>query len=107
MLSESIERLKRDVRAAAVNLSEQEARYLVDAYYAIQEHRIEAQGQVRALNESEEPHAVLSWLFDQHYTIEREIAKALDTYSDSQEPGRWARSIVGIGPVLSAGLLAH
>jgi transposase len=40
-------------------------------------------------------------------TVEREIRKALDLYSDEHVPGVWAKSIIGIGPVIAAGLLAH
>lgn len=99
--------LRRDLREAAQQLGEREARHLVDAYYALQGHRIKAQSQVRALNESEEPNAVLSWLYAQNETLEKEIKKALDDYSLTQEVGRWSRSITGIGPVLAAALLAH
>ena len=37
-----ITRLTRDLRAAARTLSEDEARFLVDAYYAMQRDRIRA-----------------------------------------------------------------
>jgi hypothetical protein len=104
---EALSRLTKDVRLAASDLSAQEARYLVDAYYTLQDHRIEAQNQVRALTASEEPNVLLSWLFDQHYLLEKEIGKALGTFSSSRTPGVWAMSITGIGPVIAAGLLAH
>lgn len=104
---EAILKLRRDVRDAAATLSDREARYLVDAYYTIQEHRIEAQNQVRALTASDEPNAVLGWLFDQHHTIEREIAKALGDYGDHHTAGQWAKTVTGIGPIIAAGLLAH
>ena len=103
----AVEKLRKDLREAARTLSAREARFLVDAYYMIQDQRIEAQNQVRALNESQEPHEILDWLFDQSHTLEREITKALDTYSDEHVPGRWAKSICGIGPIIAAGLLAH
>ena len=35
------------------------------------------------------------------------MARALDAYSGGPLAGRWARSIVGIGPIIAAGLLAH
>lgn len=104
---EGISKLHKDVRAASTTLTEREARYLVDAYYTIQGHRIEAQSQARALDEAEEPNEVVGWLFDQHRVLEREIQKVLDAYTDSKTPGRWAKSITGIGPIISAGLLAH
>ena len=104
---ESIKRLARDVKSAAVTLSTQEARFLVDTYYGMQDERIRADGQVRAMEKSDEPHSVLSWLSDQSTTLEGQIKRALDAYSASHPLGEWARSIVGIGPVIAAGLLAH
>jgi hypothetical protein len=62
---------------------------------------------VRALGEAEEPHAVISWLADQSSSLEKQIAGALDVYTQAHLMGSWMRSVYGIGPVLSAGLLAH
>lgn len=104
---ESVDKMRRDLRKAAVTLSDDEARFLVDSYYAMQKQRIAAAHQERALSESAEPHDVLSWLRDQNMVLEKEVAKALDTYSNSKELGRWARSHKGVGPVIAAGLLAH
>src|ERR1039457_1878717 len=104
---EAIQRLKRDLVAAAATLSTNEARYLVDAYYAIQENRKTAGNQVRALAESKEPHTVILWLFDQNEILEKQIKRALDSWTDSIPAAVWAKGIVGIGPVISAGLAAH
>lgn len=104
---ESIERLTRDLRRAAVTLSDREARFLVDAYYAMQRDRIRAGHQNRTLAANEEPHDVLTWLQAQRTTLEKQIARALDAYSDSLLIGRWARSQIGIGPIISAGLAAN
>ena len=102
-----IGRLKRDVRQAFSDLGPREARFLVDEYYTIQGHRIEAQNQVRALADSEEPNTVLEWLYAQHHTVEKEIAKVLAAYADRHVASAWAQTLLGIGPVLSAGLMAH
>lgn len=102
-----IERLSRDLKRAAVTLTPMEARFLVDAYYQMQENRKRAGNQSRALTESGEPHEVLGWLFDQSHVLEKQVARALDAYSDGHPVGQWSRSIVGIGPVIAAGLLAH
>ena len=104
---EVVRRLRRDLVKAASTLSVDEARYLVDAYYAMQEYRKAAGNQVRALAESEEPHGVIQWLFDQNTTVEKQILRALDSWTDTLPAARWAKSICGIGPVISAGLAAH
>jgi len=104
---EPVKRLSKDLKTAAITLSDQEARFLVDYYYMTQEDRKRAFNQERALAEGEEPHMVISWLAENSSTLEKQIARALDAYSNSKKIGRWARSIVGIGPIISAGLMAH
>jgi hypothetical protein len=104
---EPLTKLQKDVRMASTTMGANEARFLVDTYYALQKFRIRANNQMRALRETEEPHDTVHFFFEQFYQLEKDIAKALDTYSAAHELGRWAREIVGVGPVLAAGLLAH
>jgi hypothetical protein len=104
---EPIRRLTRDLRNAAYSLSEEEARFLVDAYYQMQRDRIRAAHQLRTLTESEEPHDVMGWLAGEREGLEGQVRRALDAYSGAQPAGVWARSITGIGPVICAGLLAN
>lgn len=104
---EPIARLRRDMVAAAKTLSEDEARFLVDAYYQMQENRIRADGQIRSMTESAEPHDLLAWLSAQDSALEGQIKRALARYAESSPLGNWALSQVGIGPVITAGLLAH
>ena len=104
---EPIQRLSRDLKVAAASLSRVEARYLVDSYYQMQQDRIRADGQILAQVGTGEPHAVLSWLGANTASLEGQIRRALGAYSSAHPVGRWAESIVGIGPVISAGLLAH
>lgn len=100
-------KLKRDVRDAAKTLGRDEARFLVDLYYQLQEHRIAQAGQTRSLVTSGEPHESLVWFSTQMEALERQAKSVLDAYSGAEPLGQWARGIVGIGPVLAAGLLAH
>ena len=100
-------RLSRDLRDAARTLTEAEARYLVDYYYQLQGDRIRAGNRSFALTESGEPHTVIAWLGQRTSTLELQIKRALDAYSDGHPVGQWARSIVGIGPVIASGLLSH
>jgi hypothetical protein len=103
----SVAHLSRDLRAAAATLSDDEARYLADAYYIMQEDRKRTKAQERAHNAAAEPSAVLSWLANQSSTLEKQITVALDRYTNAHVMGSWMRGVYGIGPVLSAGLLAH
>jgi hypothetical protein len=105
-----VARLTRDIREAALTLGDAEARFLVDAYYIIQDDRKRAFAQERALENTQpkpEPNAVIHWLADQSSTLENQIKNALDIYTTAHMMGSWMRSVYGIGPVISAGLLAH
>lgn len=104
-----IQRLTKDLATASATLSDAEARFLVDSYYAMQDARIRADGQVRSIEKAEtpEPHLVLSWLAEQNKSLENQIKRALEKYANSHPVGKWLNSIFGIGPVISAGLLAH
>src|SRR6266581_7500481 len=102
-----IGRLSRDLSEAAVNLSVQEVRFLVDLYYQMQEQRIRTNLQMSAAAKVREPNKFFVWVASQNETLENRVKRALDIYSSRNPMGEWMRSIVGIGPVISAGLLAH
>lgn len=104
---EGVTRLSRDLRAAAETLSQDEARFLVDAFYTAQDNRIRSAHQVRALAKEGEPHSVLAWKLEQDRLLEQQVGGALKRYAESQPLGRWAMSHKGIGPVIAAGLLAR
>jgi len=107
MEMEPISKLTKDLKAAARTLDVEEARYLVDQYYVLQDARIRADGQVRAMTETKEPHEVLLWLGDNAGRLEQSIKAALQKFVEAQRHGRWLLSIYGIGPVIAAGLIAH
>lgn len=110
---EPLVRLSKDLKQAAVELKEMEVRFLVDFYYIWQEARKRSENITRASKDEsgeaylDEPHSIITWMAKNTHTMENLIKGALDVYSNDQEAGIWARSITGIGPVLSAGLLAH
>ena len=98
--------LHRDLVTAAATMSTEEARFLVDLYYSWQDDRKASDSQVEQM--PKEPHGVLAWLADQSGDLEKQIVRALDSYIDARTPiGPWLKAHYGIGPVISAGLLAH
>ena len=101
----SVERLSRDLRVASKTLSDDEARFLVDAYYQMQGNRIRSNNQIRQMEE--EPHEVLGWLSTQADILEKSVRASLDVYSDAHPIGQRIRTVVGVGPVIAAGLIAH
>src|SRR5262245_27076924 len=104
-LRESVRRLTRDLVLASASMGEQEARFLVDAYYQMQEQRKRSDNQTRQMGE--EPHAVLAWLAEQSDVLEHQLKRTLDAYSSGKTVGRWMKANYGIGPVIAAGMLAH
>lgn len=102
-----VEKMSRDIAKGAVTMGEAEARFLVDAYYAMQKQRIESGNRVSALSKSEEPHEVILWLQEQSRSLEGQVKRALGKYVEAHPVGQWALSIRGIGPVIAAGLIAH
>lgn len=101
---ESIAKLTRDLRNAAATMSNDEARYLVDYYYQMQDFRKAAKNQCRGL---EEPHETIAAFGDDFEMLEKNIKGALQKYVEAQPIGKWMMSIMGIGPVIAAGLMAH
>lgn len=101
----AIVKLTKDLKKAVATMTVDEARYLVDSYYQMQENRIRADGQIRSIKD--EPHGVLNWLSENAYTIETQIAQALRYYAEAHHMGRWAMGVKGIGPIIAAGLKAH
>lgn len=106
-LPEQVIKMSRDIKKATSTMGKDEARFLVDSYYQMQENRIRAAGQIRSITDGEEPHQTLTWLFEQNKTLESQLKGALNVFVNSDSVGEWMTSIVGIGPVIAAGMLAH
>lgn len=103
----AVSRLSRDLAKSSTLLSTDEARFLVDYYYICQNDRIRFNNQERALKENEEPTTVIEWLGNQSTVLEKQITRALDKYTENHPVGKWIRSLVGFGPVLTAGFIAN
>ena len=102
-----ITRLTKDLKDSAALLLPQQVRFLVDDYYQMQGNRTRAKNQERSLNESGEPSGVIEWQARNALFQENQIKNALAAYAAGQVMGRWMLDLVGIGPVIAAGLLAH
>ncbi|MEK9171900.1 MAG: transposase [Patescibacteria group bacterium] len=99
--------LRADMKAAASELGDNEARYLVDAYYAMQKVRIHLGNQTSAAGRSNEPNRLTAYLQVQMAILEGTVKSVLDQYTQKSRVGKWMRGITGIGPVLAAGLLSQ
>lgn len=98
-------RLSTDLKEAAENLSKQEARFLVDSYYQHQKNRVSGNNRVKSM--ANEPTSLLSLLTGISDNIENVLKKTLGIYALTTEVGQWSMAQCGIGPIISAGLIAH
>lgn len=107
--AELLARLSKDVKLAGATLGKDEARFLVDLYYQIQDFRIATSGQIRSITklQTNEPHQTLAFFTHNFEQLENDIKSVLDVYTDSSKVGAWCKSICGIGPVITAGLLSY
>lgn len=102
-----IAKLTRDIRRAGAVLDRGQARYLVDLYYELQEHRIALDHQYRTATKEGEPADVVAHFAEQMRTLEGQAKGALDAWSAAHPLGDWMRAQKGVGPVIAAGFLAH
>ena len=106
-----LELLSRDLKKAATDLTASQARFFVDFHYTWQEARKSSANIVRSSAAEyageDEPNQLVAWLTDNAHRVETQIRGALGVYAAAQEVGRWSQSIFGVGPIISAGLLAH
>jgi hypothetical protein len=100
-------KLSSDLKQAAALMTPDEARFIVARYYDAQDDRLRSAGRIRASDANREPHAILTWFAERQVALENAMRGALHVYAKASPLGRWALSIYGIGPVITAGLLAH
>lgn len=104
-------KLSKDIKKSLTTVGKEETRFLVDTFYQIQSYRISTAAQIRAIEQDadkapDKTHECLSWYLEQIQLLEKELEKALKVCASSTHAGRWAQSIVGIGPIISACLIS-
>ena len=84
-------------------------RYLVDTYYQIQDLRKARDNQLRAIMQGKDGEGFETSLFiaTQIRNVENQIKSMIDYYTDQIPVCYWAKSNLGIGPIISAGLYAR
>jgi hypothetical protein len=100
-------RLTADLRAAARLLGRRQIRALVDLYYQVQEVRKVTANQRLAGAAAGEPNELVRWTADNWRRFEDDIKRAMLEFASSYRVGQWMLDVVGVGPVISAGLLVH
>lgn len=103
---EPVRRMSRDLRRASATMTHREAEYLVRTYYDFQHLRIVSGNRLARASDAGAPHSVIDWMTMQMEDLEAAIKGAMDVYTMEHRIGRWMRSIVGVGPVIAAGLMS-
>jgi hypothetical protein len=106
-LAEPLFQLSKDMLEAARGLKRENARWLVDRYYEVQEDRKRASNQLSASSKEGEPCRLIEWSFKSQQVYERSLKLALGEFAQSYKVGAYLQSITGIGPILSAGMLVN
>lgn len=103
-----VPKLDKDLVKSIGTMGREEARYLVDLYYAIQANRVVTGNQISAMEKSREPHAMFQFMFDEQQNLENRIKKVMEHWTEHSEVAKILKEqVYGIGPVLSAGIVAN
>ena len=109
MKRSSHKKLDKEVVLSAAKLTNAEARLVISGYYMAQDQRKAFDSGARHVGDKgPEAENFLEYISDISATLEKEMSKSLSEYVKGAGPvGDWMTAQVGIGPVISAGCLAH
>ena len=110
-------RLSKDIKSelkTIESISKAEIKTLVNLYYQVQAFRKASREQIRSIeqgrsgsNKTDGNIAILDWANKNMAVIEKGIVDSLELIALSSKVGQWLYSIIGIGPVLAAGLMSY
>lgn len=104
------------IKQSAINMasqSKESLKCLISFYYQYQGQRIANDDRIRKIskgmnkNGNEDSMLALKYLADSNREMEKQLKAMLGAYSVTTKVGKWLNDIVGIGPCISAGLLAY
>ena len=103
----TIDALSAEERELAATMPAEEARWITDAYYQMQNQRLRTGAQMRSAEKRGAAYRLTAQLNLRAKTTENLYRSLLHAFAKENAVGEWALSIMGIGPVIAAGLLAH
>jgi hypothetical protein len=104
----SVERLSKDLKSAAAELTREDVRALVDLFYDQQSQRIRINNQIKAASKEKRSHDLLDWALRNQKLYEANCQAMLSTWGmEYPVVSEWAKKIYGVGPIICAGMLAH
>lgn len=104
----AINRLSKDLKDAATLLTRSDVRALVDLFYMQQRQRIRINNQITAAKKDARSSDLLGWALNNQKLFESNCQRALEGWCQQYEiVDRWVKKIYGVGPIITAGMLAH
>jgi hypothetical protein len=108
---DDVPRLKNAIVAQAKEYNREQARMVVDLYYSIQKLRVGSGNKVdahrRLVDILPNDGDLISQLHGNLTLVEKQAARGLKAFAKAQPLGQWCLSNLGVGPVITAGLLSH
>lgn len=99
-------RLRDDLKAAAKIMGRQELRFIADSFEQRQLDRIRTAHRQRTTLGAGEPGAVLAYLAQRELALEKILGAVMGIAAREDPLGKWMLSQKGVGPLLSARLVA-
>ena len=100
-------KLNKDIVSNINNFDKTAIRFLVKYYYILQEHRKMLSGQISSMDEDIKQSGLLQHFYGIQKYSENEIKRCLKIWTERTHLGQWCQSHVGIGPVITAGLMSN
>lgn len=109
---DGLAKISKEVKHAAVLMTRDQLRFMVDAYKQAQDDRIAKDNQVRSVVQMYDDgtlpnNLAIYWLAENRRNEENQIKKILEQYVKKDPVGSWIISNVGVGPVFAAEFLAY
>jgi len=96
--------LRKDLVASQCLIGREQALFLIDSYDKIQKIRKSLQMQWKGMEKQDKPAHMIKYIHKMLATLEAQLKIAIGHYSNQTPMGKWARKIVGIGPIIAASL---
>jgi len=105
----AVERLDKDLKRAAEQMTRDDVRLMLKLYYDQQRQRVRMNNQLDAAKKDNRPYDLFEWAVRNYATFEKNCQNSLDTWS-RQYPivADWAKPhLFGVGPLICAGLVSN
>jgi hypothetical protein len=97
----------KDIRVAAVDMSQKEAQYLLEDFYRLKAFQQSTREHDRLLIKTNTSHDCVAFTRKNCRNLRDGIRLQLDIWSENYPEAKWAKKIRGIGPIIAAGLAVY